>query len=307
LNEAILDIFECPFFNNYRENLAVRHQKTIADNFIRLLLPKQIIMANHITLPSLKGKRIIVAGGARGIGAAATRILANQGAHIFIFDVRDDLGKALAAELSKQLATPVSYLHVDVSKKGQVVEGVETAVRNLGSLDCLLNAAGIDLRSPCEHMSEAEIDFLLDVNLKGTIYMSQAVFPYMKDSGGNVLNLGSDAGLDPFPGVALYAASKGAVHSFTRAAAKEWGKYNIRVNALLPAVWTELFDEYRNRVSLEELEDFDKQMSERIFLGGKLGDPNRDLAPVIAFLMSDCSCFITSQLIPVNGGLGQVR
>ncbi|KAJ5759522.1 hypothetical protein N7520_006678 [Penicillium odoratum] len=264
-------------------------------------------MIDPITLPSLKGKRIIVTGGARGIGAAATQILAKQGAHVFILDINDDLAKALITELSTQLCTQIDYAHVDVSKKAEVVRGVAEAVKILGGLDCLIHSAGIESQSCIEDLSETDIDLVLDVNLKGTIYTNQAVFPYMKDAGGNILNIGSDMGVDPFPGVSIYGASKGAVHSFTRSAAKEWGKYNIRVNALLPAVHTELWDEFRNSLSPEMLGGLDQMMSEKILLGGKMGDPTRHLAPVIAFLMSDCSSFMTSQLIPVNGGLGQVR
>lgn len=157
-------------------------------------------------------------------------------------------------------------------------------------------------------LAEADINAVLDVNVKGTIFMNQAIFPHLKAGGGGViLNVGSDEGLDPCPWLAHYAASKGAVHSWTMAIAKGWGEFNIRVNVLLPAVWTEMFDEYRERLSEAELKVVDERIADRIVLGGRLGDPNVHLAPVIAFLMSDCAAFITGQLFPVNGGQTQVR
>ncbi|KAF4153825.1 hypothetical protein CNMCM6069_000250 [Aspergillus lentulus] len=192
-------------------------------------------MAENIVLPSLKGKCIIITGGARGIGAAGARLLASQGAKLAIFDIRDDLGYTVAKEISSTSAVQAKYYHVDVSKK-----------------------AGISDASPCEDLTEDEVNRMVDVNLKGTIYANQAVFPYMKKSGGSILNVGSDTGLDPFPGLAHYSASKGAVHRFTRTIAKEWGSCNIRVNALLPAAWTDLVEEHMSRMSPDESHQLDR-------------------------------------------------
>jgi 2-hydroxycyclohexanecarboxyl-CoA dehydrogenase len=266
-------------------------------------------MTHSVSLPSLKGKRFIVTGGARGIGAAAARILAVQGARLAIFDIKDELGASIAERLATEFQTHVIYLHVDVSCRTSVTEGVLAATKSLDGFDGLFHAAGIERQSPPEEMlAEADLDAILNVNIKGTVLMNQDVFPYLKDGGGGViLNVGSDEGLDPCPWLAHYAASKGAVHSYVRAIAKGWGQFNIRVNAILPAVWTEMFDEYREQLSVAELEVVDQRIADRIVLGGRLGDPNEHLAPVISFLMSDCACFITGQLFPVNGGQVQVR
>ncbi|OGE47184.1 hypothetical protein PENARI_c056G00739 [Penicillium arizonense] len=258
-------------------------------------------------LSSLRGQRIIVTGGARGIGGAAVRFLAQQGAQVAIFDINDDLGEALAASLSNSFSAEIFYSHVDVASKAEVANAVPMAIARLGGLEGLINVAGIERQAPIENIAEDDFDMVLRVNLKGTFLMSQAVFPFLKDHGGSIINVGSDLGLDPPPLSAHYATSKGAVHSLTRAAALEWAKYNIRVNAILPAMWTEAYDEFRSRQSSEELKVHDQFMAGRIHLGGRLGDPNKDLAPVIGFLMSDSSRFITSQLIPVNGGLGSTR
>ncbi|GAQ09172.1 levodione reductase [Aspergillus lentulus] len=215
-------------------------------------------MAENIVLPSLKGKCIIITGGARGIGAAGARLLASQGAKLAIFDIRDDLGYTVAKEISSTSAAQAKYYPVDVSKKADISDAVSSAVRYLGGVHCFLHAAGIGHQSPCEDLTEDEVNRMVDVNLKGTIYANQAVFPYMKKSGGSILNVGSDTGLDTFPGLAHYSASKGAVHSFTRTIAKEWGSYNIRVNALLPAAWTDLVEEHMSKMSPDESHQLDK-------------------------------------------------
>lgn len=119
---------------------------------------------------------------------------------------------------------------------------METAVRFLGGLDSLIHATSYIHQDAAKTIAESEIDRMLDVNIKGTIFMNQAVFPYLKTRGGTILNFECDLASEPMPLLAHYAASKGAVQSFTRAVAREWGKYGIRVNAVLPAVWTPMID-----------------------------------------------------------------
>lgn len=280
---------------------------SLADFFPKMTVTPQT--NESISLPSLRNSRVIVTGGARGLGESAARILAQQGAKIVIFDVRDDIGNALAKDLSTQFSTPVSYLHVDVSKKAEVTQAVDEAVRILGGLDSLFHSAGISqLPTLTEDVSEEVWDLSLNVNLKGTIFLNQAVFPYLKENnGGNILNVGSDAGIDPGPMLSTYASTKAAVHCFTKICAKEWGKYNIRVNALLPIVYTPMTDEHRIALGPEAWKVAEERFRTQILLGGRFGDADADIAPVVAFLMSDGSRYMTGQLIPVNGGAGMVR
>lgn len=104
------------------------------------------------------------------------------------------------------------------------------------------------------------------------------------------------------PQQAAYSASKAAVHTWTRAVAQEWAPYNIRVNAVAPAMWTGMYDDYRQRLSAEELAEHDAVMAAQIPLGGKLGDPEKDLVPILVFLASDGSHFIAGQYFPIDGG-----
>jgi 2-hydroxycyclohexanecarboxyl-CoA dehydrogenase len=188
-----------------------------------------------------------------------------------------------------------------------VRDGVDWAVAELGGLNGLLHIAGVERRASIEEMSEEDYDFVLDINLKGTFFMNQAVFPHMKERGGMIVNTGSDVGMMPYPMGAHYSASKAGVMAFTRCAAAAWGQHGIRVNSLVPAIFTQMEAEHISRLPPEDSEAHAQMFRDLIPLGGKLGDALRDLAPVLVFLASDDSRFITGQIISVNGGFGQVR
>ena len=144
---------------------------------------------------------------------------------------------------------------------------------------------------------------MFSVNVKGTMLTNQTARFYMKNSGGgSIINFGSISGLRPEPSASAYSAAKGAVHSWTRTAAGTWGKDNIRVNAILPAMATPMYRAARERSSEEENLASHWRNSVPIALGQEYGDPDKDLAPVMIFFASDASKFITGQLIPVDGG-----
>ena len=141
------------------------------------------------------------------------------------------------------------------------------------------------------------------VNVRGTMLTNQVAHRYMTVSGGgSIINFGSISGQRPEPSAAAYSAAKGAVHSWTRTAAGTWGKDNIRVNAILPAMATPMYLEARARATPEQNTASYWRNQASIAMGGEYGDPDRDLGPVMVFLASDASRFITGQLIPVDGG-----
>jgi NAD(P)-dependent dehydrogenase (short-subunit alcohol dehydrogenase family) len=255
----------------------------------------------------IEGKRVVVTGGARGIGAAAVGTLVSEGARVVSFDVTDDAGTAIAEAGTAAGPGTASFRHTDVSDRAEVEASLREAHAELGGLDAVLNIAGIERRAALEDMSEAELDEMLDVNLKGIFFMCQAAFPYLRDRGGSIVNFGSNAGLVPYPLGSHYSAAKAGVMALTRTASYEWGSYGIRVNSVAPAIWTPMYDEFRQRMSPDELVEHEATMKALIPLGGRLGDPKRDLAPVLVFLVSDASRFITGQIIMVDGGAGQVR
>lgn len=252
----------------------------------------------------IEGKRILVTGGARGIGEAAVRVFAQEGARVAVLDVLDDSGQQLADEFAPG---HVVYRHVDVRDRAAVFSGVDWAADELDGLDVVMNIAGVERSSPLEDITEDDLDLILDVNVKGTFFVCQAAFPHLRTHGGSIVNVGSDAALMPFPKGAHYSAAKGAIHALSRTAAAEWGRHGVRVNTVIPAMWTPMYDAHRASFDEEQLAAHDAQMAALIPLGGRLGDPTRDFAPLLVFLASDGARFITGQILSANGGLGQVR
>jgi len=122
-----------------------------------------------------------------------------------------------------------------------------------------------------------------------------------------ILNFGSDAGLIGYAYSPHYSASKGAVMAWTRSVAAAWGKYNIRVNSMVPAIKTEMYEKHCKSMPPEELAWHQEDIRTHIMLRGEMGDPMEDFAPVVLFMLSEGAQFITGQLISVNGGLGITR
>jgi NAD(P)-dependent dehydrogenase (short-subunit alcohol dehydrogenase family) len=255
----------------------------------------------------LMGKKIIVTGGARGIGASVVRSYAMEGAHVTSLDVLDNQGKIVADKATQKGPGSVHYFHCDVSSRDDVEVAFEMAVREMDGLDVVVNAAGVNRIIPAADISDQEMDLIIKVNVYGTFLTNQVAFKYLKEHGGKIINFASVAGMNPYPAGAHYSASKGAVASWTRSIAHEWGKYNITINSLAPAIWTPMYDERRSLMSKEELKAHDESYNKVIPIGGKLGDPEKDLAPVLVFLATEGSRFITGQIIPVDGGLASTR
>jgi 3-oxoacyl-[acyl-carrier protein] reductase len=256
----------------------------------------------------LQGKRIIVTGCARGMGAATVRAYVQAGANVIGMDVADDAGAEIAASAQATGPGPAGYLHVDVSDKQSVETAFAEAAERLGGLDVLAHPAAIQRSADASDVSVEDWDLMFAVNVRGTMLTNQAAHTHMKASGGgSIINFGSISGQRPEPSAAAYSAAKGAVHSWTRTAAGTWGVDNIRVNAILPAMVTPMYEEARARPYDEEkMASYQVQMA-TIAMGGKYGDPDKDLGPVMVFFASDASWFISGQLIPVDGGQTNVR
>ena len=253
----------------------------------------------------LKGKRIIVTGSARGMGEATLNAYVQAGADVVGMDVTDDAGRSISEKANKTGPGKCSYIHVDVSDKSSVDDSFSKAVEILGGLDVLAHPAAIQRASDASNVSVEDWDLMFSVNVKGTMLTNQIAYKYMKESGGgSIINFGSISGLRPEPSASAYSAAKGAVHSWTRTASGTWGKDNIRVNAILPAMATPMYyaAAARERSTEEENIASHWRNSVPISLGQEYGDPDRDLAPVMVFFASDSSRFITGQLIPVDGG-----
>ncbi len=245
---------------------------------------------------ALQGRRILVTGGATGIGAAAVGVLTEAGAAVTATYHRAPPPEDSAA----------TWLQCDVRDADAVSAMVRQAAEGMGGLDVLVNAAGLWQAGIPGYIAVDDISFLLDTNVKATILTNQAAYSVMKGSGGAIINFGSSEAVQGSPISAVYAATKGAVQAWTRSAAKAWAADKVTVNALAPAVQTAGADRLREFLGPEASALIDQQMKMMIPLGGTLGDPTRDLGPVLVFLSGTGAGFITGQLLAVDGGLMMV-
>ncbi len=253
----------------------------------------------------LDGRRIIVTGGASGMGQMMVEGFARLGAKVVSFDWNAEAGEKAAASVG------AGFIRVDVGDGPQVKEAVGQAAQQMGGIDVLAHAAAIDSHCPAEKLSDEAWEKVFRVNAAGTFHINKAVFPYMRENenGGTILNFTSASaytGSGPNGGQCCYAATKGAVSSWTRAVAAEWMKYNIRVNAIAPCIWTPMYDQTRAILPPEQVAAMDANLA-NICLGGRLGDPETDFLPVMAFLASPGAKFITGQTICIDGGVLMVR
>ena len=250
----------------------------------------------------LKDKRIIVTGGAQGIGAAAVRAFAAAGAAVVALDVDEAGVRAVAAAAGGR----VTAMACDVRSRAQVDAAFDAAAQALGGLDVLAHIAGVHRHAPTHEVPDETLAWLMEVNVYGTIFTNGAAYRHMP-RGGAIINFGSESGLTAEANNAVYGAAKGAVHSWSRSIAREWGPRGIRVNTVLPYVVTPMYERFRDALSPEDLAAHDHATAEQIPLGGKFGNADTDVAPVLVFLASEDSRFITGQMIPVDGGLISVR
>ena len=256
---------------------------------------------------SLIGKRVVVTGGAQGIGASAVRAFVAAGAGVVSMDVLEDEGTRVARDADSGGAGSARFVACDVSDRPSVTAAFDEAARELGGLDALVHVAGVERAAPAEEITDADWALTMDVNLRGTFLTNQAVFPHLKSAGGRIVNFASGAALYPYLRGAHYSASKAGVIAWTRTIAHEWGRYGISAVAVNPAMWTPMYQAHRERLSPEELDAHDREKAIRVPLGGRLGDPDEDLAPVLVFLVGDGARFMTAQVIAVDGGMVPLR
>ncbi|GAB3402313.1 SDR family oxidoreductase [Schumannella luteola] len=252
--------------------------------------------------------KIIVTGGASGMGAATVRTYVAAGADVVSMDVSEEAGRRVAADATENGPGTATFMTVDISDKESVDSAFDQAVIKLGGLDAVAHPAAIQRSGDAANVTVADWDAMFAVDVRGTMLVNQAAYRHMAPQRrGSIINFGSISGLRPEPVAPAYSAAKGAVHSWTRTAAAAWGNDGVRVNAILPAIATPMYD-----AAIARLDEAGRtanfwQNEQSIALGQKYGDPDRDLGPVMVFLASESSRFITGQLLPVDGGQASVR
>lgn len=239
----------------------------------------------------LTGARAVVTGAARGIGAAIAARLHAEGAAIAVLDRLEDQGRATAEALDGVFIT------VDLADPASAAAGTTAAVRELGGVDVLVNAAGILHLGSLLETSVQQWDTVFAVNTRAMLVTMQAVAPVMiaGGRGGRILNLASMAAKSGGAFEGAYAASKAAVVALSRAAALEWGRHDITVNAICPGyVLTEMGAATRTEQDVAA-------WTARSPLG-RLAEP-QDVAGVACFLASADGAYLTGQAINVTGGM----
>ena len=239
-------------------------------------------------------KSAIITGSAQGIGKAIAVKLAEKGLNIVVSDIMIDEAKKTAAEIEKMGVKAIA-VKTDVSNAEDVKVLIETTKETFGSVDILINNAGITRDSLSMRMSEADWDIVLDVNLKGTFLCAQAASKIMmKQKYGRIVNISSVSGILGTAGQANYASSKAGVIALTKALSRELAARNITVNAVAPGfILTEMTDKLPDKVKEEYITQIPL---------GRAGTP-LDVANVVDFLISPAASYVTGIVISVSGGM----
>jgi NAD(P)-dependent dehydrogenase (short-subunit alcohol dehydrogenase family) len=235
----------------------------------------------------LKGKTVILTGGASGIGKASALLMAGEGACVAVVDINEEGVRNTADEITAQGGRARAFC-ADVRDSGAIRDAVSKTEEYFGGIDILVNAAGgsarvIGKRSSFIEAGESTWDWVLGVNLKGPMICTQAVLGRMiQQKKGKIINFGSVAGVNGLPDMADYCAAKGGIIALTKGLAVELGQYNIQVNCISPG-------------SIATRGDGPQTLL------GRLGTAE-EVAELVLFLASDNSCFITGQNYIIDGG-----
>jgi NAD(P)-dependent dehydrogenase (short-subunit alcohol dehydrogenase family) len=248
-------------------------------------------------MATLDGKVAIVTGAGEGIGAAIARRFAQDGATVVVADVDDHTGAA-TAEGIESTGGRALFVHTDVTDRDQVEALVDRAVERCGGLDVLVNNAwGGGAMVRLEHSTDEQMTHGLDMAFWAAYWSMRRAFPVMRDGGGgSIINLCSLNGVNAHPFTAGYNVGKEALRSLTRTAAREWARHGIRANALCPGAATASY----NAVAAAMPEMVAEILTQVPM--GYMGDPDRDIAGVAAFLAGDDSRYLTGNTLFADGG-----
>ncbi len=249
----------------------------------------------------LSGKVAVITGAAQGIGAAFAVGFAREGAKIVIGDLADAGNTVKRVEKEGSQAI---YVKADVNDESQCFALVKAGFDRFGAIDILINNAAVFANivlKPFMELTSEEYKRVVEINTSGAFHCIKAVFPYMKDKGGQIINMSSASILEGVPGMPHYVASKGAIMALTRSMARELGDFNIRVNTIAPGFTHSEGGDQFDRSKALPLPPLDELQLQ----GRCLKRPGRpeDLVGLALFLATDDSAFITGQMIVHDGGL----
>jgi len=244
----------------------------------------------------LSGRTALVTGAARGLGRAIALALADAGADIALGLRNRDSASDLIGEI-EATGRRAFAVQLDVGDIQQIDDGIAEAKRLLGRLDILVNNAGIAPTNPAEHVTDADFDATLAVNLKGTFFASQRAGRLMLEQGfGRIINVSSQAGLVALPGESIYCMTKAALIHLTKCLAVEWGDRGVTVNAIAPT-----FIETPGTDKALSDPAFRADVEDRIAALHRIGQP-QDVVGAVVFLASPAAALITGHTIVIDGG-----
>ncbi|MBX0313443.1 SDR family NAD(P)-dependent oxidoreductase [Planococcus glaciei] len=243
----------------------------------------------------LENKTVVVTGGSKGIGKDIALTFAKLNANVVISGRNKDVLQETLEELQSfnKRCTAVSG---DLSDIQEVRRLIDTAAEEFGTIDVLVNNAGVNIAKPAMEVTEEDWDTVLDLNLKSAFFASQAAAKYMlAQNSGRIINIASQMAFVGFAKRAAYCSSKGGLVQMTKALAVEWAKNGIRVNGVAPT-----FIETELTAKMFEDEEFKKEVNSRILLDG-LSQP-KDISGAVLYLASDLANFVTGETVKVDGG-----
>ncbi|GAB3413111.1 SDR family NAD(P)-dependent oxidoreductase [Flindersiella endophytica] len=236
------------------------------------------------------GKVCFVTGAARGIGRAIATRLANEGARLVLADVDLEAAEAVAHQLDGGDAIPV---RCDITDRASVESAIGQAAKAFGRLDVLVNNAGLGSGQPFAESSDADFTQQVELNLAGAVRCIQTALPYLIDSGGNVVSIGSVNGIAAF-GDVVYSMAKAGLHNLVLNLTREYGPRGVRFNVVAPGT-------IRTRV-WDGRDEVLRQLADTVYPLRRVGEPE-DVAAAVAFLASDDAGWISGVVLPVDGGV----
>lgn len=240
----------------------------------------------------LQGKVAIVTGGARGMGAATSRLFAKEGAAVVIADILAEEGEALARELGEKAL----FVRLDVRNEDEWKQVVDAALSRFGRIDVLVNNAAVVHFCDIENMAKEDLERVLGINVIGTLLGIKTIAPAMKQQGkGSIINISSIDGLRGCNGLSAYTASKWAVRGLTKSAALEFGPFGVRVNSIHPGGVDTVMGNPAGRPDAELNKDYTAVPLQRI------GKPE-EIANASLFLASDEASYVAGAELSVDGG-----
>jgi NAD(P)-dependent dehydrogenase (short-subunit alcohol dehydrogenase family) len=238
-------------------------------------------------------KIVLVTGGTSGIGKVTAIAFANAGAKVVLTGRREKEGEEVVAEIKKTGGT-ASFVRADVSKDADIVKAIDFVVVTYGRLDVAFNNAGVEMLGPLDQVTEEQYRSTFDINVWGVLNSMKYEIPAMlKGGGGAIVNTSSIAGHIGLAGASIYVATKHAVEGLTKAAAVEFGKQGIRVNAVAPGT-----------IETEMVARFPKEAQAWLLTQHPVGrfGASKDIAAAVLYLASDAAKFTTGTILAVDGG-----